>query len=102
MDALSEAIVRLLQRHERTERRIARIETALGIGEAAPPVERTRQPEPVPPPVASETQGEPPPQLQPAAPIAPRAPVSDRPREFETQVGLTWISRIGAVTLIFC
>jgi len=43
MDALSEAIVRLLQRHEQTERRIARIETALGIGEAAPPVERVRQ-----------------------------------------------------------
>ena len=103
MDALSEAIVRLLQRHERTERRIARIETALGIVEAAPPVEAMRQPEPAPPPVAAETPAEPPPPPapQPAVPM-PLAPVSDRPREFETQVGLTWISRIGAVTLIFC
>ena len=99
MDALSEAIVRLLQRHEQTERRIARIETALGIGEAAPPVECARQPEPAPPIVASETRAEPAP--PPAAPVQPPTPVSDRPREFETQVGLTWISRIGAVTLIF-
>ncbi len=107
MDALSEAIVRLLQRHEQTERRIARIETALGIGEAAPPVERVRQPEPAPPPVVTETSSiteppAPPPAPPPAAPVQPLAPPSDRPREFETQVGLTWISRIGAVTLIFC
>jgi len=104
MDALSEAIVRLLQRHERTERRIARIETALGIGETAPSVEQARQSEPAPPPVAAETPAEPtpPPTPQPAVPMQPPAPVSDRPREFETQVGLTWISRIGAVTLIFC
>src|SRR4029077_8735058 len=73
-----------------------------------------RQPEPVPPSVASEAPAEPsppaetaeppasPPPLQPAAHIAPHAPVSDRPREFETKVGLTWISRIGAITLIFC
>jgi uncharacterized membrane protein len=105
MDALSEAIARLLRRHEQTERRIARIETALGIGEAAPPVERVRQPEPAPPPVAAEIPAEqpaPPLPPQPAAPMPPLAPASDRPREFETQVGLTWISRIGAVTLIFC
>jgi len=104
MDALSEAIVRLLERHERTERRIARIETALGIAETAPSMERAPQPEPAPPPVATETSAEPgpPPSPQPAAPMQPHAAVSDRPREFETQVGLTWISRIGAVTLIFC
>jgi uncharacterized membrane protein len=110
MDALSEAIVRLLERHERTERRIARIETALGIGDAALPVERARQHEPVPPVVATETPAEEPPppapppaaSIGPAAPSQPPSPVSDRPREFETQVGLTWISRIGAVTLIFC
>ena len=109
MDALSEAIVRLLQRHEQTERRIARIEMALRIGEAVPPVERARQPEPAPeiPPEPSPTaerttERVPPPPLQTTPPIAPHVPVSDRPREFETQVGLTWISRIGAVTLIFC
>jgi uncharacterized membrane protein len=107
MDALSEAIVRLLQRHEQTERRIARIETALGIGETALPVERARQPEPAPVAVATEAssvpvQPAPPPApVEPAAPLQPPTPVSDRPREFETQVGLTWISRIGAVTLIF-
>lgn len=107
MDALSEAIVRLLKRQDQTERRMARIETALGIGETVLPAEPPRQPEP-PPPVATETAAGPPPP-QPAAeqpvplpPVQPHAPASDRPREFETQVGLTWISRIGAVTLIFC
>jgi len=107
MDALSEAIVRLLRRQEQTERRLARIETALGIVETGPPSQQPRQPEPLPvaaaePPeqrVAAEPASPPP--SQPVAPVPPRAAESDRPREFETQVGLTWISRIGAVTLIF-
>jgi hypothetical protein len=81
MDALSEAILRLLRWREDTDRRLARIEHALGIITA--PQER-----PTAPP-------------KPPLPPPPLAPQSDRPREFETQVGLTWISRIGAVTLMF-
>jgi uncharacterized membrane protein len=113
MDALSEAIVRLIRRQEDSDRRLARIETSLGIGE--PPhqpdmMQREREPEPPPAPVerspelpslvqiSSEAQdGAPPPQ----PPVQP-AQESGRPRELETQVGLTWISRIGAITLIFC
>ena len=94
MDALSEAILRLIRRQDETDRRLARIETALGLGAstAAAPVE-VQQPQTKEPPA------------EPAAPIVQPlfvpAVLSDRPREFETQVGLTWISRIGAITLVF-
>ena len=99
MDALSEAILRLLKRQEQTERRLARIETALGIFDAAPQVEQPRQPE-MQAPAPAEPPAVPPP-TQAVEPVQRTAAESDRPREFETQVGLTWISRIGAVTLIF-
>ena len=114
MDALSEAIVRLIRRHDESDHRLARIETALGIG--VPPREpevmpREREPEPPPPaepapespPLLSQISTEAPngaPQPQPSLPQP--AQESGRPRELETQVGLTWISRIGAITLIFC
>ena len=91
MDALSEAILRLLRWREDTDRRLARIEQALGLIAA-----REEPPPQTAPPVMTPTE----------APLAPppaqaSAPESDRPREFETEVGLTWISRIGAVTLMF-
>src|SRR5690348_16765762 len=98
MDALSEAILRLLKRQDQSEQRLGRIEAALGLGgvtaPVAPPVAIESPPEPSPPLVA--------PAPQPAPSVARQPGGSDRPREFETQVGLTWISRIGAVTLIFC
>src|SRR3984893_13571673 len=98
MDALSEAILRLLRWREETDQRLARIEQALGILTAEE--ERPIAPEPSPPtvpPLAIPTEA------PPALPLPhhPQAPESDRPREFETQVGLTWISRIGAVAFIF-
>jgi uncharacterized membrane protein len=114
MDALSEAIVRLIRRHDESDRRLARIETALGIGVPPPEPEvmqREREPEPPPAPIERAPElpslvqisteahdGAPPPQPSVPGP----APDSGRPRELETQVGLTWISRIGAITLIFC
>ena len=52
MDALSEAIARLLRRLETTERRLAEIESALGIARAAtPPPESVRAPETPRPPI---------------------------------------------------
>src|SRR5258708_34854792 len=111
MDALSEAILRLIRRHDESDRRLARIETALGLSafspEAAPreadpepPAPAGRPPEAEPPSVqlpVKAADGAPPRQL----PAPPPAPDSGRPNELETQVGLTWISRIGAITLIF-
>src|SRR6266849_1984196 len=109
MDALSEAIIRLLKRVDQSERRLGRIEVALGIGDVVTPVTSPPEPE-IAPPITVESPAEAPPPPIPAVelptppfpPPAPHVTASDRPREFETQVGLTWISRIGAITLIFC
>src|SRR5436853_4468952 len=99
MDALSEAIVRLIRRHDESDRRLARIETALGIGvPPRPPEVIPRDPEPEPPPPADHSpESQPPPLVQISSdaangapspqPSVPRpAPDSGRPRELETQV----------------
>ena len=81
MDALSEAILRLLRRQEQSDRRLDRIEEALGL---------SQQPAPEPPP--------PPP---PPAPLSAPLPVTQHPSPtLEARVGLTWINRIGAITLL--
>jgi len=104
MDALSEAILRLLRRQDETNVRLARIEQALGMGP-----QPQREPQPPPPPLPAQPDTRAP--VEPSAPIIvaepapplppPAAPVSDRPLQIETTVGLTWISRIGALTLVF-
>ena len=78
--ALRQAIARLIEQQGQTDQRLERIERALRIRprieavatEAAPPV-----PEPVQPVAASPDS-----------------------RKLETQIGLTWINRVGAITLI--
>jgi hypothetical protein len=87
MDALTEAIVRLLRRMDKLEERLGRLEAAQGIAPAVEPETQT------PPPV------EQPPEPEPAvAPVAPAQPESTR--ELETRVGLTWINRVGVFTLV--
>jgi hypothetical protein len=95
MDALSEAIARVLGRLDRMESRIARLETAQGIS--------------APRPVRAE---EPPPRA--AVPVWPAAPVVEPPpteppppaaglepaRALETRLGLTWLNRIGVLTVV--
>jgi hypothetical protein len=49
MDALSEAILRLLRRHEQLDQRLARVEGALNIEPAAPP-SAPPEPRPLEPP----------------------------------------------------
>ena len=91
MDALSDALARLVRRQNETDERLARIEAALPV----PPVRleepRTEIPQPPPPPPLTA-----PPQIEPAPLAAPPAP----PRRLETQVGLTWVNRIGVITLV--
>src|ERR1700734_576179 len=74
LEAISEALARLLRRQDEHEReidaRFARIEAALGIHAAAPPI--------APPP-----------------PLPAPAPA------LETRIGLNWVNIIGVVTLIF-
>lgn len=89
MDALTEAIVRLLKRQDETEQRLSQIEASLGIA-------RRVEVRPAPIPQAPPPRVEPVP--QPAAPTPAVAPPL-KP-ELETRVGLSWINRIGAFTLI--
>jgi uncharacterized membrane protein len=86
MDALSEAIVRVLNRLDQTDRRLAEIEKTLGIAAGPMP-----QPEPEPPPATPPTR------VETVAPPAP-VPAPESPR-LETTLGLAWINRIGAITL---
>jgi len=112
MDALSEAIVRLLRRQEDTERRLAAIEESLrGGAQLNSRTKHLNDDEPAP-----VVHAEPAPFViaPPSAPTEPPGPPEaaanredsaggqqERPRAFETQIGLTWISRIGAITLVF-
>lgn len=89
MDALTEAILRLLKRQEETERRLARIEEFLNISVAEPPPPAA---EAEPAPALPETARTPPHEIDQKEPA--------RPREFETRMGLTWINRVGVITLL--
>jgi uncharacterized membrane protein len=80
MDALTEAILSIRRRMDAIERRLARLE-----GEPAPPA---------PVPVVE------PPPLPVAAPEPEPVPEPESTRALETRVGLTWINRIGTVTVI--
>jgi uncharacterized membrane protein len=102
MDALTEAIVRLLTRMDQMEARLARLEGPQPVVVSAQPVETAPPPSPmVPPPLP------PPVEEQPAAPDIPAfAPSPEpasppaRPQQLETRVGLMWMNRIGVLTLI--
>jgi uncharacterized membrane protein len=90
MNALSEAIARMVSRQEQLEQRLARIEGRLGLQPArlAPPA-----------PVVEPARPEAPPALaQAAAPAGP--PPARAEAAFETRMGLTWLNRVGVVTLV--
>lgn len=94
MDALTEAILRVRRRQDSIEGRLATIEEALSIKrvEPAPPVV-----EAAPPVIA--TPIEPAPIVESAEPM----PVAARESEVvqpESRIGLSWVNRLGAVTMI--
>jgi uncharacterized membrane protein len=116
MDALTEAIVRLLKRVERIEDRLARLEPQQPAGasaappEAAPPFVPVIPPplpaaEPLPASGAAGSEARPRESMRgPATPAfergaQPPGEAADHPR-LETRMGLTWINRIGVITLI--
>ncbi|MDQ6700999.1 MAG: DUF2339 domain-containing protein [Acidobacteriota bacterium] len=81
IEALAQAIARLETQHGETNRRLARMEEALGARTAPThALQRVEEPEVEPP-----KTGPPAPQTKP---------------RLETQVGLTWINRVGAITLV--
>ncbi len=97
MDALSEAIVRLLKRVDQMEARLARLDPEQPApAPAAPPPEFVWPG--TPPPLPAVAQPETPPQV----PIEETASIvqSAAPQQLETRMGLTWINRIGVLTLI--
>jgi len=85
MDALSEAILRLLRRQERIEKQLARVEAALNLQPIVPENAPPSAPEPLP--MAPE-------------PLPTPAPPPPPPRRLETNIGLTLVNRIGVVTLV--
>jgi uncharacterized membrane protein len=88
MDALTEAIVRLLRRHEQIDQRLARVEAALNLSPVVPESAPSPAPESAPPAPAS----------LPVPLTAPSPPPP--PRVLETNIGLTLVNRIGVVTLV--
>jgi len=88
---MSEALARLLRRQDEIEQRFEKMEAAMGLHTARPPVVSTPppMPPPIPPPVPPSFQdAEPPPPIPPSPAL-------------ETRIGLNWINIIGVVTLIF-
>ncbi len=103
MEALTEAIVRLLKRVDQIEARLAQLERGAGVPHVEPPV--TIMAEPLPPPPLPEVQAPPlEPSISDAVPALARSaettgePAARQP--LESRMGLTWMNRIGVVTLI--
>jgi uncharacterized membrane protein len=89
MDAISGALARMVQRQDELEQRLRRIEAAVGVAPALPPAA-------APPPLPRK-----PPPLPQAIPWV-SADVKALPEPaLETTFGLSWLNRVGVVTLIF-
>ena len=98
MDAISGALARMVQRQDELEERLRRIEAAVGVAPALPPAAADPEPEPAaaPPPLPRK-----PPPLPQAIPWV-SADVKALPEPaLETTFGLSWLNRVGVVTLIF-
>jgi hypothetical protein len=110
MDVLSEAIARLLREQEQFNKRLIRMEATLSLQPIQPEARLAPPPPPVeatPPPIQVAT-----PPVQEAPPFVYSEPIPEppappplpettaQPRTLETNVGLAWLNRGGAVTLV--
>jgi len=101
LNALSEAILRLLHKQEDFDRRLAALEA--GVRYQAP---ARAMPTPSPLPFISEPIITPEPATPPLLPATetppeiPATPPPVEPRRLETNIGLTWLNRIGVITLV--
>ena len=104
MEALSDALARMVRRQDELDQRLARIEAALFATRpvAAPPpapvAAAPPAPQQAPPPVVTKPVPPPLPQAPPHTP--PQTPPSPRKPAFETNIGLTLVNRIGVITLV--
>ena len=102
LEAISEALARLIRRQDERQHeidaRFARMEAALGIRAGAPVVST---PPPLPPPIRTPMPEAAPPPTQ-YHPLSPPPPPPLPPSQaLESRIGLNWINIIGVVTLIF-
>ncbi len=95
MDALSEALARMVRRQEITDRRLADIEKALNIA-------RVPEPQPAPAPAPRPAPPPPPPRIEVPPPLPQAPPPQVEGPRLETRLGLAWINRIGVVTVALC
>lgn len=98
MDALTSANLGLLRRVAELERRVAALESgmqAAPVPEEAPVIELEEAPLPPPPPPAPSEPPSPAPDIA-AEPV----PATSAIDAAETAVGLNWVNRIGALTLV--
>ncbi len=105
MNALSEAMVRVLRQQREFDTRLARIEAALSLTPPAQPSAMPQPPAPPPPspatPVPSSAMAPPLPAPTAAPGPFPTAipPAPERSR-LETNIGLNLVNRIGVITLV--
>ena len=93
LDAISEALARLLRHQDDLESRLQRLESAAGFED------QWTAPSPVHPPPLPHAEALPPPVV--VLPAPPPMPEPVPTPALETQVGLNWINRVAVVTLIF-
>jgi uncharacterized membrane protein len=105
LEAISEALARLIRRQDELEARFMRMEAGAGVQPVSPPVVSpiVSGPPPIPPPlpefVPPPISFQPPPFVAPEPQPPPPAPMPGP--ALETRIGLNWINIIGVVTLIF-
>jgi uncharacterized membrane protein len=88
LDVISASLARILRRLDELEHRVARLEPLPAEPVIAPEIHAPPAPPPLPPPA---------PPYQPVFEHAAAAPKSG---ELETRVGLTWVNRVGVLTLV--
>jgi uncharacterized membrane protein len=89
MDAISEALARMIARQNSLDARLERMESAMGLAAITEKPPLPASPPPLPPPLPA-----PPPFLE-------NPPQSQPEPAIETRFGLGWLNRVAAITLLF-
>ena len=93
MDAISEALARLIARQNQIDARLERIEGAIGLTAVTEKPPLPASPPPLPPPLPFHEY--PPPSFENPLPVSQTEPA------IETRIGLGWLNRVAAITLLF-
>jgi uncharacterized membrane protein len=102
LEAISEALARLLRRQDDIEARFARLEATMGLHASPAPVvppSRAEPPPAAPPPLPPQISYQPAYQRPETPRPQPPPPTIPSPT-LESRIGLNWINLVGVVTLI--